>query len=38
METKGRLNDRTRTFIYVNTITLPLLIKTLSPTTGHKKL
>jgi len=37
MKTKARFKGRTRHFIYVNVITLPLLRKILSPVTGRKK-
>jgi len=37
MKTKARFKGRTRHFICVNVITLPLLKKTLSPPAGRKK-
>jgi len=38
IKTKARFKDRTRHFICVNVITLPLLRKILSPTAERKKL
>jgi len=37
MKTKARFKGRTRQFICVNVITLPVLVKILSPSAGRKK-
>jgi len=37
MKTKARFKGKTRHFICVNVITLPLLLKILSPSAGRKK-
>jgi len=37
MKTKARFKGRTRHFICVNVIMLPLLVKILSPSAGRRK-